>query len=218
MRFTTVVLAGLVVVGNAMAQPDDALNDAIMNALASARESLEHSEGLTGITRIGVARIEGEGQDVTALVRSVLTKTDFQVVLTDDADWAPLLDEFARQVKREDIILKETAHELRVQGVDAVVFGTVETAEVAPLDDPARKGEQATVRLLLNVASVSEETPGTLVWSEQVTGIAESAGPIDFEGRAVGFFVRYRIALIAVGAVLALVLAWFAVRRATTPR
>ena len=42
--------------------------------------------------------------------------------------------------------LEGAAHELRVQGVDAVVFGTVEMAEVAPLDDPARKGEQATVR------------------------------------------------------------------------
>ncbi len=218
MRFTVVVLTGLFVAGNAIAQPDDVLNDAIMNALASARESLEHSEGLTSITRIGVARIEGEGQDVTALVRSVLTKTEFEVVLTDDADWAPLLDEFARQVKREDIILKETAHELRVQGVDAVMFGTVERADVGPLGEPGRPGERATVRLLLNVASVREENPGTLVWSEQISGTAESTGPVSFEGQAIGFFMRYRITLIAVIVILALLLAWIAVRRATMPR
>lgn len=218
MRFIMALLTAIVAVGNAAAQANDALNGAMVNALAIARQSLEQADGLENIERIGVARIQGAGQDVTALVQSVLTKSEFDVVLTDDADWAPLLDEFARQVKREDIILKETAHELRVQGVDAVVFGTVEKADVEALDEPGRQGERATARLLLNMASVREENPGSLIWSEQVTGTAVSAVPKNFEDQAMGFFVRYRLALIATGVVLALVLAWMVFRQATRPR
>lgn len=211
------VLITLVAAGGGVTQPGEAVNEAVMNALATARESIEQSDGLDGIVRIGVAQVDGAGYDVTALVQSAFTKTRFDVVLTEETDLKPLLDEFARQFREEDIILKETAHELRSQGVDAVVFGTVEQVDVKELDEPDRKGEQATVRVLLNMASVREENPGSLVWSEQITAEGDRSDPRDFEDKVARYARSYRLALAAVGAVFLLLLFWLFLRRLTRP-
>jgi len=202
----TVLLALMVLSPVVGADDADLVNEAGVRALDSARASLAAAAKLKDVKRVGVASLEGDTSNLTALVKSMLTKTNYDVVLTNDADWGPLLDEFARQVKREDLMLKETAHELRVQGVDAVLYGTVEKAGVEPLNEGFWRGQQATVRLMLNVASVSEANPGSLLWSEQVTGTADARRSVS------------PIVLAAIGGVVVLLLVAWLYRRAVTPR
>jgi len=202
----SLLMALLVTTPAAMADDADLLNEAGLAALESARESLAGAEKMQDVKRIGVAVLEGDNSNLTALLKSMLTKTDYDVVLTSDADWGPLLDEFARQVKREDLMLKETAHELRVQGVDAVLYGTVDKAGVENVNEGFWRGQEATVRLMLNVASVSESNPGSLLWSEQISGTAEARRSVS------------PIVLVAAGGVVFLLLLAWLFRRAATPR
>lgn len=201
------VLLGLMVLSPVVGADDvDLVNAAGVKALDNAKASIARAEKLKDVKRVGVASLEGDASNLTALVKSMLTKTNYDVVLTNDADWGPLLDEFARQVKREDLMLKETAHELRVQGVDAVLYGTVEKAGVEPMNEGLWRGQQATVRLMLNVASVSESNPGSLLWSEQVTGTASARRSVS------------PVVLAAAGGLVVLLLIAWLYRRAVTPR
>ncbi len=215
---TAVLVTGFVVWGAAAADEADLLNAATLDALDAAKASLAQASKVEGVTRVGVATLENDPGNVTALVQSMLTKTAFDVVLTSDVDWGPLADEFVRQVKREDIILQETAHELRVQGVDALLFGTVEKADVEAIQESGQEGQRATVRLMLNLASLAEENPGSLLWSEQVEGAVEELTPLAPADRVAVFIVSHRFALIVLGAFLVFLLVVAAYRRAATPR
>lgn len=219
MQKAVVMLAILAGAGYVFADDADLLNEATLEALETAQTSLEKAPKVgTDINRIGVATFEGDPSNVTDLVKSMMTKTEFNVVLTNDVDWGPLLDEFARQVKRADLMIAETAHELRVQGVDAVLYGAVEKAAVEPVQEGGRQGRRATVRVLLNLASLSEENPGSLLWSEQVTGTAETLEPLPTDARVVTFFQRNRIiGIILIGVVVVVILGML-LRRATRPR
>jgi hypothetical protein len=213
-------VAGLLWSTLALGAADDLINEAIKTALDQARTSIEASPKLEGVKRIGVATLEGEPGVVTDLIKAMLTTTAYDVVLTSDADWGGLLDEFARQVKREDLIIKETAHELRVQGVDAVLYGVVEKAEVAAAEEAGKAGQRATVRLLLNIGSLSKENPGSLLWSEQFTATADDLAEIEVEPETqmVAFMVRWRIPLFALVALLAFFVLWRLYKAGIQPR
>lgn len=206
MRTGVAMVGVLLVAAVGYADEADLLNAATINALDEAQASLEQAPKVdAAIKRIGVATVEGDVSNVTDLVKSMLTKTEFDVVLTSDADWGPLLDEFARQVKRKDIILKETAHKLRVQGVDAVLFGAVEKSGVEQVKDKAGRGQRATVRVMLSLASLAEENPGSLLWSEQFSGTAEDITPFTLEEKVLVFAKESRLLL---GVLVALLVAF----------
>jgi len=211
---------GLVMIG-AYGDGGDLVNAAARKAVDSVKGSLAQATNgkpaLAAVKRIGVATIEDDTCNVTGLLKSMLTNTAFDVVLTTDNDWGPLLDEFARQVKREDLILKETAHSLRVQGVDAVLFGNVEKLGTEPVNREAEQGTRATLRVFLSLASVAEENPGSLLWSEQITGMAEDLHPLTWDERVRNFVATNQILVIAVGGLVVLVLLAWLYRRATTP-
>ncbi len=199
------------------AADEDLLNRAVIEAATAARTSLVGAEKAEGIARIGVAALDGDSVTATKLLQSELTKTDFDIVLTSDVEWGPLLDEFARQLKREDIILEETAHELRVQGVDAVLYGSVERAEVESVITEDEEGRRATVRLMLSLASVSEGNPGSLLWSEQVTGQAEDLAPAALDTRIGTYVERYWPVLGVIAALIGVAIAYLLYRRAIRP-
>ncbi len=217
-RMIVVVMMALALVAPAWADDADLLNSAVNAALAQAQASIGAAEKLNGVSRIGVATLESDMENVTDLVKTMLTKTSLNVVLTNDADWAPLLDEFARQVRREDLMLEDTAHKLRVQGVDAVLYGTVEKSGVEDVRTDDESGRRATVRLMLNIASLSEENPGSLLWSEQVEGSAEALEALAPEEQLVSMFVTYRMVFVLLGGVFVLWLLFVLYRRAITPR
>lgn len=221
MRFvaTTTLLFLAATLGIAQA---NVLNDAANAALEKAQADLEAARAdrpaLANAGRLGVAKLEDDTHGITPLVRSMLTRTEFDVVLTQDADWAPLVDEFARQVKRQDIIVAETAHELRVQGVDAVLFGTVQEATVEAAEEGGQTGQRAQVRLMIEIASLAEENPGSLLWSVQVEGSAVDLEPMSTEEQARSFFERNRILVIVLAVVIGIGVLYFLARRVTAPR
>lgn len=203
-------------VAGAWADDEDLLNDATVKALELARISLEQSGKVEGVKLIGVATLEGDEVNASRLAKTVLTKTRFDVVLTDDKEWGPLLDEFARQKKREQIIDEATRYELNAKGVDAVLYGAVEKALVETVEEKDRQGRQATVRMLLNLASLSEG--GKLIWSEQLTGIAEDVAESSAETKVLVFAKEYRLFLVAAAVVVALLVLWRMYKVMVTPR
>lgn len=211
-----IAIAALVMVP-VWAENSDLLNKAAVKALESAKDSLAQATKAQNIKRIGVANLEGDTAHLSALLKSVMTKTDFDIVLTSDADWGPLLDEFYRQTIREKLVVPETAHQLRVQGVDAVMYGTVEKAAVENLNENGMTGPRATVRMILNLASLSESNPGSMVWSEQVTGTEEQL-QFDWGAWLTGLVLQYRYFLYAFGVLFILFIVWLGYRRAITPR
>ena len=212
------IFAGMLiaVTGAFAADQSDLLNFAVRSAVDSAKTSLEQARSakpeVKAVKRVGIATFGGDPSNVTALMKSVLTKTDLNVVLTSDADWGPLLDEFARQVKREDLILKETAHKLRVQGVDAVIFGTVEKSSV----DVSK--QKSSVRVLLNMASTSEANPGSQIWSEQITGTGDGWDTVNLGEKALVLLVRHWITAVFAGGFICLLILIQMYRYAVTPR
>lgn len=213
------VLAAAGLVMAASVDTGDLLNTAAQDAVRMVQESLDAAPRIgPDIKRIGVATLDGDTVRVTPLLRSSLTESRFDVVLTQDGDWAPLLDEFARQVKREDIMVKDTAHELRVQGVDAVLFGTVEKARAERVREGSQGGQRATVRLMVTLASLDEGNPGSILWSRQVTGTAEDLGPLTGFDWVVALGQDYPAPVVLLGALLALFVLASLFRQATRPR
>jgi hypothetical protein len=205
----------------------DLVNDAQLDALAQARESLMSARSerpaVGAVVRIGVVELDGDDGSLTPLLKSQMTKTDFDVVLISDDDLAPLLDEYLRQYKRSDLIVNtETAHELRQQGVDAILFGRADPAVVEPFTESGRQGERARVRMLLYLASLAEENPGSLIWSEQVTGLAEQASAATLDERLRRFYAENRLAILISASVAAvLIVLWLLrsiYRNAVRPR
>ena len=217
MKAKWTMLTVLMLTGLAWGDDESLLNQATAKALESARASLAGNSAFPNVARIGVAQLNDDETNVTALLKSMLTKSPYDVVLTSDSDWGPLLDEFARQVKREDLMKDDTVHELRAQGVDAVLYGTVERASVEQVTTPDLEGPRATVRMLLNLASLSEEHPGSLLWSEQVTGTVSDLKPINADKRLIGLFAEYRLVVVALAVLLTLLLLIRLFRYATTP-
>jgi len=218
MRRVIVVCLVVLGAGAGWADEEDLLHDAAMNALEKVRVSLEQAEKVSGVNRIGVVALEGDTVNASALAKTALTKTRFDVVLTNDKDWGPLLDEFARQVKRGDIINPETAHSLRVQGVDAVLYGSIEKTNVEQVREGGQEGMRATVRMLLNLASLAEENSGSLLWSEVITGTGDDLTEASPETQLVLFLKKYRLYLIAGGAVVVLLILWRMYKIMVTPR
>jgi hypothetical protein len=212
----------VVAAASVWADDADLLNAATQKAFDEVKASLEKAIAgkpeVAAVKRVGVGPLENDKNNATALLKSALTKTPFNVVLTNEAELTPLLDEFARQVRAKDIILKETAHKLRLQGVDAVLFGGIEKSTVETVKDNAQEGKRATVRILLNLASVAEQNPGSLIWSEQISGSAGDLHAVSFETRAQAFIHEYRIALIIVAVILGLLVLARLYRRAIRPR
>jgi len=200
----------------------DLLNDAAVQAVEAARTSLMQVPKPEGVQRIGVAKLANDPSNVTDLLKAALTKAAYDVVLTDNADWPPLWKEFERQMLADDMMVEKTAQDLHVQGVDAVLYGTVEKSAVAKVKEDGKEGERATVQILLKLANLSKEDPGPggLIWSEQVTGTAEDLKPIPtaWEDGFLAFVRAYRIPLGAVAVLVVLFVLWRVYKRAVTPR
>ena len=166
------------------------------------------------VKRIGLAYLDGDAYNLTKRLQIAATKTRFDIVLTDDEECGPLLDEFARQVRRADIIDPDTAHELRVHGVDAVLFGSVDRYDVVDVQENVFKGRQATVHLLLELGSVVENAPFHVIWGEDLSASVDNLAEGD---RAVAYLRRQWIIVAAVVGVIFLLLVVGVIRRLRRP-
>jgi len=218
MRWVAILSLVVLGAGTGWADDEDLLHDATMNALEQVLSSLEQSEKVAAVKRIGVVDIEGDTVNAVALAKTALTKTRFDVILTNDQDWGPLLTEFARQVKRGDIINPETAHSLRAQGVDAVLYGSIDKKGVEQVQEGALEGKRATVRMLLNLASLAEENPGSLLWSEVIKGTSDDLSQVSPETQVVSFLKNYRLFVSAGAVIVVLLVLWRMYRGMVTPR
>ena len=209
-------VALLLVVGCALpvTRDEDLLDAAVDEALEKVLASLKQAPKTAGITRIGLAYLDGDIYNLTKRLQIAATKTRFDIVLTDDAECGPLLDEFSRQVRRADLIDPDTAHELRVHGVDAVLFGTIDRYDVVDVQENLFKGRQATVRMLLEMGSVVENAPFHVIWGEDVSASVDNLAEGD---RAFAHLRRQWIIVAAVVGLIFLLLAVGVIRRMRRP-
>lgn len=217
-----------IIIAMAFAQTDtlpsdpEILNRASIEAMENARVLLEEQivrkEELGRVKRIGVATIADDQGKVIEHLKNMLVKTPFDIVLINDVEWGHLLDEFARQQMRDDLILTETAHELRVQGVDAVLWGSLDAFEVADFQHGADMGRQATVRVQLTLASAMEHNPGSLLWSDEAYAVVR-ASPTPSSQELLRHLVdRYGLLIAGAVGAFALFIVWLGYKRLVTPR
>jgi len=212
------LILALVAQADTVQSDDDLLNEATIAARQDAGQKLEaQAPRLEGVERIGVATIEGDTTNVSGHIKIMLTQTQYDVVLIKDVEWGHLLDEFARQKVRDDIINPETAHELRVQGVDAVLWGNVEKAEVEQIREGGKEGPRAIVRAMFSLASTAEENPGSLLWQYQAEGISDDLLTLSLENRIREIIKNSPTILMIVGGLVVVVLLLLAFRWMSTP-
>lgn len=217
----SLVILVLVLVAQASRADDEKLiNEAARIAVERAVESLvqqrESKESLRTLERIGIKHLEGDEWGITDLVKSMSVKLPYNIVLIEDSDWDVIIGEYERQERSDDIILPDTAENLRVQGVQAVLSGQVERADVTPPGEGTVAGPEATVRLQLNIVSLDESNPGSLLWQDQVTGVAQ--GQVGLDGHLQSLWRNNPITLVAMVLLAGLLSAIILIRRLTTPR
>ncbi|MBN2310089.1 MAG: hypothetical protein JXR94_14035 [Candidatus Hydrogenedentes bacterium] len=215
MRYVTAGLVVLVLVtGCAVDDGTSLLDQATEDAFAQFLAAVENAPKAGNIKRIGVAYLDGDTGTMTDLLQIYATKSRFDIVLTSDEDCGPLLEEWARQAKRDYIIDPDTAHALAAHGVDAVLHGTVE-AKVEDVKGALFSGKRATVKLMLKLGSVSEENPGHLVWGEDIRAVRDERSPGDL---FIEQLYKNKVLVIAVGCVLVLFVLFLLYRMAVRPR
>lgn len=180
--------------------------------------ALESDADLQAVERLGVAPLAGDEANLAERLRMGADKAGFNVVLIDEKAWNTLASEYERQFRREDLIKPETREKLAVQGVDALLFGTIERQEIVPVNEDGQVGRQAEVALLLEIASLTEENPGGLLWSGEIVGTSQELGRAPLQQRIVDWVQRNVLIAAVLGGVLVLMLAYWVLRQASTPR
>ena len=208
---------------NTIPPDSELLNDATVVAMNNAAESLSDrigsSKPLKAIKRIGVANVANDQGKVIDHLKSMLTGVDFDfdVILINDVEWGPLLDEFQRQSMRDDIIIKDTAHELRVQGVDAVLWGSVDAFEAMDVVDGAEEGRRATARVQLTLASTMENNPGSILWTFEAKGVVDTLRSTN-DAKIKQAYKDNSILVMGAGVLIGLIIVFMGFKRLTTPR
>jgi len=211
LRTATFVALALAIAGTAHGR--DLLNEATKQVADSAAEKMS-AEAKGDLERVAVVKFENDVGNFTELLKAAISKTDYDVILREDAEWANLLAEYERQVRRGDIMDPATVHKLEDQGVDGVVYGTVELARQIPFQTDQEKGTRAEVRVIANLASLN----GSLLWSDQVETSVQEAEPLTPSEMLPSWFERNQLYLYCAGGVVVLLLIISMLRRASAPR
>lgn len=245
MRWTTWLVLGCLMAAGATAQGSKLVDDAIQEAMAEAKASLESAEKMAGAERIGVAVLRDDNDDVRGFVRMMVTNSKYDLVLTKEQELLPLMEEFARMMedhydllKRRDELLEgqaetteailaptgdpgelpKTANDLALHGVDAVIFGQVREVREETVADGRQQGQRATARIWLHAAGCQPDKAGILVWDGLFEGTAEDLQPLTRDEQLRGVLRGNTILLGIVAAIVVLLVLWVLFRRATMPR
>lgn len=209
----TLVMLVTGVAGSAHAR--DVLNEATKKAADTVAQKIaaEAKEKET-VERVAVARFQNDPGNSADLLKAAVSKTEFDVILREDDEWAKLLAEYERQVRHGDIMPPETVHKLEELGVDALIWGDVELAKVSPFQDEHKKGDRAEFRAIAKLSNLK----GHLLWSDQVEEVVEEAKLLTPDELASSWVQGKKIILYGAVGILILLLVFTVFKRATTPR
>jgi len=155
-------------------------------SIEKALESLKQ-KNITELKNVAVMPIWGdEDHYITEVLKSAITKTNFNLFVRSDKEWDTLLSEMKWETLREDMMDTKTIQKFgKIQGVDGLIYGTVWHI------NNNLWGTHSEVKFTINLADI--ET-GQVLWS---------SGPVMGEsyiswGDAITRFWKYPFLLLGV--------------------
>ncbi|MFA5292135.1 MAG: hypothetical protein WC496_03780 [Phycisphaerae bacterium] len=155
-----VISLTILLAGNAGANVKRTLDKAVDQVCGQAAEQLKATQ-IKDINTVAVLPLWGEDKDgyVLDTVKSYLSNSPYKIMVRSTEEWDKLLGEIKWNTLREDIMNPQTVQSFgKIEGCDAIVYGTVRQREVNPWTF------HAIARMTLHMADV--ET-GQIAWSSK---------------------------------------------------